>query len=56
LLGLGLAPISTHRCAGKSGHSATHPPSLTPHYDFHFASMTEMANDHQEALPSSVGV
>jgi 2-haloalkanoic acid dehalogenase type II len=49
-----LASAWIHRRAGKSGHGATHPPSETPHYDFHFASMAEMAKAHQEALRGNV--
>jgi 2-haloacid dehalogenase/putative hydrolase of the HAD superfamily len=46
----GLASAWIHRRAGQAGHGATHAPEVMPHYDFHFTSLADMVQAHQNEL------
>ena len=46
----GLASAWIHRRAGQPGHGATHAPEVMPHYDFHFTSLADMVQAHQNEL------
>jgi 2-haloacid dehalogenase len=45
----GLASCWIHRRHDREGFGATMNPGATPHYDFRFTSMAELANAHREA-------
>ncbi|MGI4982369.1 MAG: haloacid dehalogenase type II [Janthinobacterium lividum] len=49
----GLASAWIHRRHDQPGSGATHVPAVTPHYDFRFTSMADMAQAHRRALGSA---